>query len=55
VIYYLIQGIFMIVHGIFSLFWLLMSTLLREMVKFLVEIIDSRGNMENTILLCEFK
>lgn len=33
VLYYLLRGIFRIVQAIFSLFWLLLSTFLREMVK----------------------
>ena len=35
VLYYLLRGIFRIVQAIFSLFWLLLSTFLREMVKYL--------------------
>lgn len=33
VLYYLLRGIFRIVQAIFSLFWLLLSTFIREMVK----------------------
>ena len=33
---YLLRGIFRIVQAIFSLFWLLLSTFLREMVKYLL-------------------